>query len=282
MSFLKGGIVFADEITTVSPTYAQEIQTPEFGCGFDGLLRERGDRLVGILNGVDDREWNPERDRHLPATYSASSLKGKAACKRELQKRSRLPQRTDVPLFGFVGRLVEQKGADLFCAAAERLMGLDLQAVFLGTGDPRLADMLTRLAASHPDKVSVTLGFDSALAHQIEAGADAFLMPSRFEPCGLNQIYSLRYGTIPVVRRTGGLADTIVDATPDHVKKGKATGFVFDEASPDALAEAIERALAAWKDSKTWSKLVQSAMKKDFTWKPSAQRYLDLFKSLKG
>ena len=281
MGFLKGGIVFADAITTVSPTYAKEIQTPEFGCGLDGILSDRADRVHGILNGIDERNWNPEKDPHLPATYSAASLKGKAACKRELQKRAGLPERRDVPLFGFIGRLVEQKGIDLFCEAAERLMGLDLQAVFLGSGDPRYADMLTRLAAAHPDKVSVTIGFDNPFAHLIEGGSDAFLMPSRFEPCGLNQIYSLRYGTIPIVRRTGGLADTIVDATPENAKKGKATGFVFEEATAEAFVEAVERALAAWRDSKAWARLVQSAMKRDFTWGPSAKRYLEVFKSLR-
>ena len=281
MGFLKGGIVFADAITTVSPTYAKEIQTPEFGCGLDGILSDRADRVHGILNGIDERNWNPEKDPHLPATYSAASLKGKAACKRELQKRASLPERRDVPLFGFIGRLVEQKGIDLFCEAAERLMGLDLQAVFLGSGDPRYADMLTRLAAAHPDKVSVTIGFDNPFAHLIEGGSDAFLMPSRFEPCGLNQIYSLRYGTIPIVRRTGGLADTIVDATPENAKKGKATGFVFEEATAEAFVEAVERALAAWRDSKAWARLVQSAMKRDFTWGPSAKRYLEVFKSLR-
>ncbi len=281
MGFLKGGIVFADAITTVSPTYAKEIQSPEFGCGLDGLLRDRADRVHGILNGMDEREWSPDRDPHLPASYSAASLKGKAACKRELQRRTKLPEKREVPLFGFIGRLVEQKGVDLFCSAAERLMGLDLQAVFLGAGDPRYADMLTRLAAAHPDKVSVTVGFDNPLAHLIEGGADAFLMPSRFEPCGLNQIYSLRYGTIPVVRRTGGLADTIVDATPANLKKGSATGFVFDDPTPEAFTEAVERALAAWREPKTWGKLVQSAMKRDFTWGPSAKRYLEVFKSLR-
>ena len=272
MSFLKGGLVFADAITTVSPTYAQEILTPEFGCGLDGVLRDRKERLTGILNGVDEREWSPDRDKLLPATYSAANLKGKAACKRELQRRAKLPARPEVPLVGFVGRLVEQKGVDLFCEAAERILQHDLQAVFLGTGDPRIAEMLTKLAAAHPEKVSVTLGFDNAFAHLIEAGSDLFMMPSRFEPCGLNQIYSLRYGTIPIVRRTGGLADTIVD---------KVTGFVFDEPEAEPFAEAVERALALWKDSKAWSKLMQSAMKKDFTWKPSAQKYLDLFRSLR-
>jgi starch synthase len=236
--------------------------------------------VTGILNGVDEREWSPERDRHLPAPYSATNLQGKTSCKRELQRRSKLPERPDVPLFGFVGRLVEQKGIDLFCAAAERLMSRDLQTVFLGTGDLRLADMLTRLAKAYPAKISVTIGFDNALAHLIEGGSDAFLMPSRFEPCGLNQIYSLRYGTIPVVRRTGGLADTIVDATSENVKKGRATGFVFDEPTPDAFTAVVERALRAWRDRNGWSQLVQTAMKKDFTWKPSAQRYLEVFKSL--
>ncbi|HZL72203.1 MAG TPA: glycogen synthase GlgA [Planctomycetota bacterium] len=281
MGFLKGGIVFADALTTVSPTYAKEILTPEMGCGLDGVLQDRADKLHGILNGVDVREWSPENDRHLPATYSATHLKGKSSSKRELQRRSKLADRRDVPVFGFIGRLVEQKGVDLLCAAAERLMALDIQVVVLGSGDPRLSDMLTRLAATHPDKISVTLGFDNALAHLIEAGSDAFLMPSRFEPCGLNQIYSLRYGTIPIVRRTGGLADTIEDATPENLKKGKATGFVFDEPTPDALMEAVDRALALWKDNKAWGRIVQSAMKKDFTWGPSAKRYLDVFRSLR-
>jgi starch synthase len=281
MSFLKGGIVFADAITTVSPTYAKEIQMPEFGGGLDGLLRERADRLIGILNGVDVREWGPDRDPHLPATYSATDLKGKAVCKRELQRRAELPERRDVPLLGFVGRLVEQKGIDLFCAAAERLLELDLQTVFLGSGDPRLAEMLAKLAAANPTKVSVTLGFDNALAHLIEAGSDIFMMPSRFEPCGLNQIYSLRYGTIPVVRRTGGLADTIVDATPENLKSGKATGFTFVTPLPEAFAQSVEHALTVWRNPKAWSRLVQTAMKQDFTWGPSAKRYMDLFKSLR-
>jgi starch synthase len=281
MSFLKGGVVFADAITTVSPTYAKEIQTPEFGCGLDGLLRDRADRVTGILNGVDYREWSPDVDRHLPARFSAGDLGGKQACKRELQRRFGLPQRRDAALFGFVGRLVEQKGIDLLCAAAERLVGLDLQIALLGMGDPRYQDMLTRLAAAHPTKVALRLGYDESLAHLIEGGSDAFLMPSRYEPCGLNQIYSLRYGTIPVVRRTGGLADTIVDATPANVKKGTATGFVFDEYAPEALADTVERALKAWRDPKLWARLVQRAMKQDFSWGPSARRYLDVFKSLR-
>jgi len=281
MSFLKGGIVFADAITTVSPTYAREIQTPEFGCGFDGLLRDRAERVTGILNGVDYREWSPETDRHIPAKYSAADLGGKEACRRALRSRFGLPDKRETPLFGFVGRLAEQKGIDLLCAAAERLVGLDLQIALLGTGDARYQDMLTRLAAAHPTKVAVRLGFDEGIAHLVEAGSDAFLMPSRYEPCGLNQIYSLRYGTIPVVRRTGGLADTIVDATPGNVKKGLATGFVFDEYAPEALAEAVGRALKAWRDPQGWARLVQTAMKKDFSWAPSAKRYLDVFKALR-
>jgi len=281
VSYLKGGLIFADALTTVSPTYAREIQTPELGCGFDGLLRDREDRLTGILNGVDYRAWSPDQDRHLPATYSPADLKGKETCKRELQRRFGLPERREALLIGFIGRLVEQKGVDLLCAAAERLVGLDLQLAILGTGDPRHEDMLTRLAAAHPKKVAVQLGFDEAVAHLIEGGADAFLMPSKFEPCGLNQIYSLRYGTVPIVRRTGGLADTIVDATPANARKGAATGFVFGDYAPEALAGAVERALKAWRDKTAWGRLVQNAMKQDFSWGPSAKRYLEVFKSLR-
>jgi len=281
VSFLKGGIVFADALTTVSPTYAKEIQTPELGCGFDGLLRDRAERLTGILNGVDYREWSPEKDRHLPATYGAADLGGKEVCKRELQRTFGLPERREALLFGFIGRLVEQKGIDLLCAAAERLVGLDLQIAILGTGDPRYEDMLTRLAAAHPKKVALRLGFSESVAHLIEGGADALLMPSKFEPCGLNQIYSLRYGTIPIVRKTGGLADTIVDATPGNAKKGAATGFVFVEYAPEALAGAVDRALKSWRDKAAWGRLIQTAMKQDFSWGPSAKCYLEVFRSLR-
>ncbi|MBI4566588.1 MAG: glycogen synthase GlgA [Planctomycetes bacterium] len=280
VSYLKGGIVFADAVTTVSPTYAREIQTPELGCGFDGILRERADRIFGILNGVDDREWNPQRDPYLKERYSANSLKGKGACKRELQSRLQLIERADVPLFGFVGRLVEQKGIDLLCSAMEILVRKDLQIALLGTGDPRYEEMLRRIAGRHPRQVAVRLEFDNELAHLVEGGADAFVMPSRYEPCGLNQLYSLKYGTLPVARRTGGLADTIVDATPQNLEAGKATGFLFDDYTAEALVAAIDRTLACWRNRTSWTRMMKTAMKQDFSWEASAKRYMELFRSL--
>lgn len=279
LSFIKGGLVFADWITTVSPTYATEIQTPAFGGGLEGLLRIRTDRLRGILNGVDYRIWSPNRDPHIPQHYNSRSLTGKAADKADLQREFGLPHRPQAPLLAHIGRLVEQKGVDLLLACLPGLLEAGAQLVLLGSGRPELETELQALRDSYPDRVGLRLGYDEALAHRIEAGADIFVMPSRFEPCGLNQLYSLRYGTLPVVRRTGGLADTVIDADATACAAGTATGFVFDEPTPQALAAALDRALTLYRQPPAWRRLVQTAMRQDFSWKRSAGEYLELYEA---
>ncbi|MBI2930026.1 MAG: glycogen synthase GlgA [Planctomycetes bacterium] len=271
VNLLKGGLVFADAVTTVSPTYAREIQTPELGGGLDGVLRERASSVVGILNGADYSVWDPSTDRHLAANYSPQAMQGKARCKEALQRRARLPVRPDAPIFAMIGRLVQQKGFDLVVEAAELLVQLDVQIVLLGSGDPRFLLPLQRLGRLYGDRLSMEVAFDEAYAHQIEAGADFFIMPSRFEPCGLNQLYSLRYGAVPVVRRTGGLADTIVD--------GK-TGIVFDAYETEALVEAMQRALALYADRSRYRAVQRAGMEQDFSWSVSARKYLELFERL--
>lgn len=279
VGYLKAGLVFADRITTVSPTYAKEIQEPELGSGLDGVLRERSTRLQGILNGIDAREWNPEEDPHLPARFSADDLAGKAVCRQEVLKRFGLPEMPGALLLAFIGRLVGQKGADLLVDAAESFLGANAQMVVLGTGDPRMQERLERLAVAQPGRVAVRFGFDHALAHLIEAGADAFLMPSRFEPCGLNQMYSQRYGTLPIVRKTGGLADTVVNAGPKNLKARTATGFVFEEPSAAALGKAVRQALGLFAKPAEWREVMRTAMRRDFSWRPSALQYLNLYQS---
>ena len=270
---LKGGLVAAGLLTTVSPTYVREIQTPEFGCGLEGVLASRGSDLVGILNGIDPDEWNPQTDPHIAAPYSAERPAGKARCKQALQKSQGLPEAPDL-LIGMIQRLAEQKGIDIFAQALEELMALPLQIVILGTGDPKYHQLLQALAARYPQRLKLNLKFDNALAHQIEAGSDAFLMPSRFEPCGLNQMYSMRFGTVPIVRRVGGLADTVTDATP---AAKTATGFVIAEHSARALVEAVQRALAAFSDRALWTRLMQTGMRQDDSWSRSARAYVQLY-----
>ena len=273
---LKAGVVGAHKLTTVSPTYAREIQTLEFGCGLDGLLRHRARDLAGILNGIDPNEWNPETDPHAAATYAVSELAGKSLCKLALQKRLKLPERHDL-LIGMVQRLAEQKGIDLLVKAMDALAALQVQVVILGTGDPAYHQQLQALAERHPEHLSVTLAFDNALAHQIEAGSDAFLMPSRFEPCGLNQMYSMRFGTVPIVRRVGGLADTVIDVNPSTLAAKTATGFVIEEHTPQALADAVQRAAAAYRDHSLWTLLMQTGMRQDFSWGRSARAYVQVY-----
>jgi starch synthase len=276
ISFLKGGIRDASIITTVSETYAREIQTPEFGFGFDGILRARARDLVGILNGIDVEAWDPARDRFLPAAFSAGKLEGKRAAKAELLKRYGLPgdqASLERPLIGMISRMVHQKGLDLIAAVTDDLLALDAAFVVLGTGEPRYETMWRGLAERRPDRVGVEIGFDEPLAHLIEAGTDLFLMPSRFEPCGLNQMYSQRYGTLPIVRAVGGLADTIADGED---------GFSFRPDTPAALIGTIRRALETFGDRPKWRAMQATAMARDHSWDRSAQEYVRMYKSLVG
>ena len=282
LSLMKGGIIFSDAITTVSRRYAEEIQTPEYGSGLEGVLEDVKGRLFGILNGIDTTVWNPESDAHLPARFSASDLKGKAVCKAALQKEVGLPVRAEVPLLGIVSRLDKQKGFDLIAQVLDRLLERDLQIVLLGSGAEEYHALFEQTAEAHPQKMSAQLRFDNGLAHRIEAGADMFLMPSRYEPCGLNQMYSLRYGTVPVVRRTGGLADSIMDATPETIKSGRATGFMFDAYDAAALWKTLNRALDMFEDKAAWQKIMRTGMKQDFSWDASAEKYEALYARLKG
>jgi starch synthase len=271
ISLLKGGILDARFVTTVSRRYAEEIQTPAFGFGFDGVLRARAADLVGILNGVDVTEWDPAHDKFLPAPFSAGDLSGKRAAKAAVLQRYGLPAGEAAmarPLIGMVSRMVDQKGFDLIGAALEELTRLDAGFVILGTGEPRYQDMWRAAAARFPDRIGAHMGFDESLAHLIEGGADLFLMPSRFEPCGLNQMYSMRYGTVPIVTGVGGLADTVAD--------GK-TGFVLGAYTPAALVETLTRALAAFRDSRTWRALQLAGMQQDFSWDRSAREYVKIY-----
>lgn len=277
LSFLKAGLQFADRITTVSPSYAREICTDAEGMGLAGLLRHRGDRLSGILNGIDTAAWNPTTDPLLPAHFDAGKLKGKAVCKAALQAEMGLEARKDAPLLGIISRLTYQKGLDLVPALEGLLAESQAQLAVLGSGDTALEGAYREMAVRHPGRIAVRIGFDEGLAHLIEAGADLFLMPSRFEPCGLNQMYSLRYGTPPVVRATGGLADTVRDyGEPGDETRG-ANGFVFRAATVEALAESVGRAIAAWRDPKAWKRIQANGMGGDFGWDGPARRYVDVY-----
>jgi starch synthase len=281
-SMLKAGIVYADAVTTVSPTYAAEICTPEFGYGLDGLLLSRQDKLHGILNGIDTRLWNPSTDPHLPAHYSMSRiLPGKRRNKQALLERF-LPQVDDAsmqaPLLGLIGRLVEQKGIDWVLAAIPMLLAeTDARFVLLGSGQTLYEQKLMRLARQYPNRVFVEIGYDEPLAHLIEAGADMFMMPSRFEPCGLNQMYSLRYGTPPIVYKTGGLADTVIDANEATLEDSSANGFMFDRPDVAEFVAAIRRAIDLYHQPTQWRRLQQSGMRQSFEWSDSADHYLALY-----
>jgi starch synthase len=280
VSFLKTGIVFADALTTVSPTYAKEILRPPLGSGFEGVLQNRAGDLTGIINGVDYQEWNPAVDRHLvPNRYSERDYaRGKAACKADLQQRLDLPQRPDVPLLAAIGRLADQKGFDLITRVMENWAErVDAQWVVLGTGEPKYHSALGRLADEHPERIAVRLEFSDEMAHRIEAGADIFVMPSQYEPCGLNQLYSLKYGTVPVVRATGGLVDTVVNATEQTLSDGTATGFSFEEYSAAALAETLDKACRTYREKAVWNQLIETGMRRDWSWRHSAEQYVDLY-----
>jgi starch synthase len=277
ISLLKGGINDADAITTVSPRYAREVQTPEFGFGFDGILRRRSADLVGVLNGIDTDEWDPSGDPYLPVPFDADHLDGKDAAKREVLARYGLPADEAAmkrPLIGMISRMVDQKGFDLIASVADELLMLAATWVVLGTGETRYQDLWTSLAARHAARVGVRIGFDEALAHLIEAGADLFLMPSRFEPCGLNQMYSLRYGTVPVVHGVGGLADTVRDYRPGNARS---TGFVFREYTGRALVAALGRALSLFEDRPRWRGLQAAGMRQDNSWDRSARKYVKIY-----
>ena len=276
INFLKGGISFADKITTVSRTYAREIQG-KLGCGLDGVLRYRSKDIVGIVNGVDYSVWSPSKDKLIPFRYRETNLAGKKKNKLELLRQSGLSADENVPLFGMVSRLVEQKGVGLVLEAAEQLFSLNIQLIILGTGDKKLVKGLKSLEKKHGNKLKVYLEFDERLAHLIEAGADIYLMPSLFEPCGLNQMYSLKYGTPPVVHKVGGLADTIIDYN-EETEAG--TGFVFDEFKTYAMMQAVERATNLFAKKRRWTKLMKNGMQQDFSWNTAAHNYVLLFESL--
>lgn len=274
VSFIKGGLSFADLITTVSSNYAREIQTPEFGCGLDGLLRNRSTTLRGIINGIDAQEWDPEHDRAIFQRYSADTFPQKAINKSELQREFGLPVTNEVPLIGMIGRLAHQKGIDLVLEALAQLTAQPLQLIVLGAGEARYAQPLQNWARRMPQQIAVHIGYSETLAHRIEAGADMFLMPSRFEPCGLNQLYSLRYGTVPIVRRVGGLVDTVTDTTAQTLADGSASGFMIEREDAQAVVDSVLRAMIAWRDKPAWQRIAVTGMRQDHSWPSSARSYL--------
>ncbi len=280
LSFMKAGLYYADHLTTVSPSYAEEIQTGALGFGMQGLLAHRREMLSGILNGIDTAEWNPAADPNLVQTYDATDLSGKSANKSELQRRMGLSIDPKVPLFGLVSRFTHQKGLDLVLRVAPQLAALPAQLVLLGSGDAGMQRAALELSHRYSSQIGAYVGFDEGLSHLIEAGADIFLMPSRFEPCGLNQMYSQRYGTPPVVHATGGLIDTVVDCSASSLKRGDATGFVFHSMGASSLLAAARRAVVAYRNKKTWRALQRNGMARDFSWDKSAAAYRDIYARL--
>jgi starch synthase len=280
VNLLKGGLVYSDYLTTVSRKYAEEIQTPEYGHGLDGVVRSRADRLVGILNGVDYGAWNPEKDKLIAVKYSAKDLSGKQVCKKDLLEVFGLPpEYLSRPVLGIVSRFADQKGFDLIAERAHELMREDLVMVVLGTGERKYEDLFRALAAAYPGRVGVKIAYDNALAHKVEAGADIFLMPSRYEPSGLNQMYSLKYGTVPIVRATGGLDDSI---EPFDLEHGTGTGFKFKEYTGEALLFAVRQALHHYMDERIWKRIQLNGMAKDFSWKTPAAEYAKLYEAARA
>jgi len=279
VNFLKAGISFADIINTVSENYAKELLTPEYGHGLDHVLNGRIKDFFGILNGVDYNIWNPETDKYLSHNYSLKDLTGKGENKKLLLKKFNLPIKPDVPLIGIISRFAIQKGFDIILSSMEYLLSLNAQWVVLGTGESEYEEEFSKLAKDHPDKLGLFVGYNNKLSHFIEAGADMFLMPSQYEPCGLNQIYSLKYGTVPIVRKTGGLADTVLDW--DYaISKGEdtGTGYSFNDYNGYALTDAVERAIRDYKNESVWRKIQSNGMSKDYSWKQSAEKYIELYK----
>ena len=283
LSFLKAGIFYADSITTVSPGYAQEIQTEAFGFGLQGLLAKRSHEIIGILNGIEPEEWNPETDSYLVKNYSQTRLAGKKQVKKALQQKLRLNVDANAPLLGIVSRLTDQKGLDLFLPIVQNLLDAGCELALLGSGDPDLEMAFRDLATHNPGKASVTIGYNEPLSHQIMAGCDLFIMPSRFEPCGLNQLYGLAYGTPPVINKTGGLADSVMDANEPNIRDKTATGFIMQDASVEALLACIERALKLYRNEpKVWRQLQKNGMSQNLSWDKSALEYLNLYQTLTG
>lgn len=278
INFMKSGLVFADVINTVSETYAEEIRKDDvLGAGLRSVLAKRKNDLYGIVNGIDAKVWNPEKDKHLPKKYSAKTLPNKIENKKELTKKFRLEFNEEIPVIGIISRLYDAKGLDLISDSFKELMDLKIQMVLLGTGDKKYHNFFDKMASKYPDKFACYLGFDDSLAHLIEGGSDIFLMPSQYEPCGLNQMYSLMYGTVPVVRETGGLADTVIKYDE---KTGEGNGFVFKKYEKSALIKELKRALKTYEDKKTWTKIMKNGMKCDFSWISSAKKYVDLYKTI--
>jgi len=282
VNFMKAGLVYSDRLTTVSPSYAREIQGVEQGCGLDGVLRERSAQLSGILNGVDPQVWDPAADTHTAAPYDATRLAGKAACRAALQSEFGLSGQKDAPVFGIVSRLTEQKGLPLVLAGLPELLRRGAQLVVLGSGDAPLETSLRDAADAAPSQVGVRFGYDEALAHRIVAGADVILVPSRFEPCGLTQLYGLRYGTLPLVRRVGGLADTVVDSTLENLGDDHATGFVFDAFDAEPYVAAVRRACTLFTRRAEWERVQQRAMAQRFDWDVAAAEYQALYEQVTG
>jgi starch synthase len=278
LSFIKGGIALSDRVTAVSPSYAEEIKTAEFGYGLEGLLSHRKDHFTGVLNGIDYHEWDPLNDPHIDTPYCAERFSNKHNNKLALQREYGLPEDKNIQLFGYIGRLVDQKGVDLILQVLPGIMDAGAQMVMLGSGNKDLEHALEKISNRYHSRIGVFIGYDEVLSHRIEAGCDCFIMPSRFEPCGLNQMYSLRYGTVPIVRRTGGLADTVVDVNPTTLSNGNATGFVFEDADGESLWGAVEHAINFYRRSATdWEILARTGMQQDFSWETSAQHYLELY-----
>jgi starch synthase len=280
LSFMKAGLNFSHAITTVSPTYASEIQRPEYGHGLDGVIRNHAGKVAGILNGIDPDEWNPRADPHLPAPFDETDLSGKAAAKRALLETFGFTITDELlarPIVGMVSRMVDQKGLDLIAALAGELPSLPATFVIVGTGEPHYQDMWSTLSRLRPDRIRAFIGFDEHRAHLVEGGADIFMMPSRFEPCGLNQMYSLRYGTVPVVRAVGGLVDSV---RPFNPRNGQGTGFLFSDYHPAALLQALNGALAAYPNKKVWTRLQKNGMKADFSWDRSAAEYVKMYRQV--
>lgn len=280
LNFLKAGLYYSDYVSAVSKTYSEEIKTPAFGAGLEGVAQEISYKLTGITNGIDIDYWNPQKDKFLPYKYSVNNLANKKKCKELLQRKMGLDVDTKIPVISFIGRLTEQKGIDILSPALDSLLKLPLQIIILGSGEKIYEEEMQNKAKQYEKNLRVRIEFNEELAHQIYAGSDFLLMPSYFEPCGLNQLYAFRYGTLPIARKTGGLSDTIIDVSTETLAANTATGFLFTEYSSAALVKTVERAIEVFKDGKTLSQLIKNAMRQDFSWRKSAKEYIEIYNKL--